>query len=328
MSARKEYAIIITAPEQAELMEVEPNPVPLGPREVAGKTLVTLVSAGTELAGAFQGTNFPRQVGYAAVFEVEETGREVEDIAVGTHVFCMGPHRSYQRVQREKAIPVPAGLTPEEATFARMMCVSMSTLTTTTARPPQKVLVTGLGLVGHLAAKIFTICGYEVIACDPLEMRRDYASRAGIRTVLPSIPVDDPAIMGHIALVLECSGHEQAVLDGCRVVQKRGEVVLIGTPWKRHTELYAHELTHAIFHRYVVLRSGWEWELPLYPTDFRTNSIYGNLTAAMQWLAERRLLVDNLYSTVSPRHAQRVYQDLLHRRWDSLGAVFDWRDGP
>lgn len=328
MNARKEYAVTITAPEKAELLEVERNPTPLGPREVAGRTLATLVSAGTELAGAYQGTTFPRGVGYAAVFEVEEVGNEVTDLAVGARVFCMGPHRSFQRVRREEAIPVPEGLTPVEATFARMMCVSMSTLTTTTARPPQKVLVTGLGLVGHLAAKIFSICGYDVIACEPLETRRDYAIRAGIRNVLPAVPVDDPAIAGQVALVLECSGHEQGALDGCRVVQKRGEVVLIGTPWKRHTELFAHEITHAVFHRYVVLRSGWEWELPLHCTEFRTNSIYGNLAAALQWLAERRLLVDNLYSTVSPRYAQRVYQDLLHRRWDSLGAVFDWRECP
>src|SRR5207237_1254329 len=120
--------------------------------------------------------------------------------------------------------------------FARLMGVSMSTLTTTTARPPERVLVTGLGLVGHLAAKIFAACGYQVTACDPSPVRREQAERRGIARVLAAVPVDDPAFARQVALVVECSGHEQAVLDGLKVVRKRGEVSLVGAPWKRRTD--------------------------------------------------------------------------------------------
>jgi threonine dehydrogenase-like Zn-dependent dehydrogenase len=324
MSSKPGYAVTITARERAELLEVEPDARPLGPREVAGRTLATLVSAGTELAGTYLGTGFPRVPGYAAVFEVEMLGSEVESIAAGDRLFCMGPHRSYQRVTQENALPVPAELAPEAAVFARMMSVSMSTLTSTTARPPAPVLVMGLGLVGHLAAQLFAACGYEVTACDPAAARREIAAQAGIRRVLPAPPLDDPTFAGQVALVLECSGHEQAALDGCRAVRKRGEVVLVGTPWQRRTDLSAHELLHLVFHRYVILRSGWEWQLPLQPAEFRRNSILGNLAAALRWLAEGRVRVDGLYRTVSPRDAQQVYQDLLHQRHERLAAVFDW----
>jgi threonine dehydrogenase-like Zn-dependent dehydrogenase len=327
MSRRQEHAVTITAREQADLLPVERDPRPLEPREVAGRTLASLVSAGTELAGAYQGTSFPRVPGYAAVFEVEAVGSEVEDLRVGERAFCMGPHRSYQRVAREQALPVPDGLAPEHAVFARMMSVSMSTLTTTAARPPAQVLVTGLGLVGHLAAKIFASCGYEVTACDPSASRRQMAEASGIRRVLPAVPLDEPGFAGEVALAVECSGHEQGALDGCRAVRKRGEVVLIGAPWQRRTELSAHELLHAVFHRYVTLRSGWEWELPLHATDFRTGSIYGNLAAALCWLAEGRVSVDGLYSLVPPQEAQRAYQDLLHQRAERLAVVFDWTAG-
>lgn len=323
-----EYAVTITAPEQAELLPVEPDREPLGPRELRGRTLATLISAGTELASAYQGSHFPRVPGYAAVFEVEEVGSEVTDFRPGDRAFGMGPHRSFQRFVREQALHVPSGLPPEKAVFARLMGVAMSTLTTTTARPPQKVLVTGLGLVGHLAAKIFASCGYEVIACDPLESRRRIALRSGIRPVLPAIPLQDPHVVGQVALVLECSGHEGAALEGCRVVRKRGEVVLIGTPWRQQTDLPAHKLVQAVFHHYAVLRSGWEWELPLQPTDFLTNSIFGNLAAALQWLADGRIQVDGLYTLVPPRQAQQAYQSLLRRQGDRLAVVFDWTDCP
>jgi threonine dehydrogenase-like Zn-dependent dehydrogenase len=254
-------------------------------------------------------------------------GSEVGDLGVGERAFCMGPHRSYQRVAREQALSVPDTLPPEQAVFARMMSVSMSTLTTTTARPPAPVLVTGLGLVGHLAAKIFASCGYPVTACDPSVSRRQVAEQSGIRRVLPAVPLDEAGFAGEVALALECSGHEQGALDGCRVVRKRGEVVLIGAPWQRRTDLFAHELLHAVFHRYVTLRSGWEWELPLHPTEFRHGSIYGNVAAALQWLAEGRVEVAGLYERVPPGEAQRAYQNLMHQRLPKLAVVFDWSAG-
>lgn len=324
MSSESEYAITITAREQAELLAVERDARPLGPREVAGQTLATLISAGTELASAYMGTSFPRVPGYAAVFEVAAIGSEVAGFRTGDRAFCMGPHRSYQRASQEQALLLPEGLAATTAVFARMMGVSMSTLTTTTARPPAKVMVMGLGLVGHLAAQIFAACGYEVTACDPAAARREIASQAGIQRVLPAAPLDEPDFAGQVALVIDCSGHEQAVLDGCRAVRKRGEVVLIGAPWQRRTDLSAHELLHLVFHRYVLLRSGWEWELPLQPTEFRGNSLFGNLAAALRWLAAGRVRIEGLAAVTPPREAQQAYQDLLHQRPGRLTAVFDW----
>ena len=329
MTTRKDYAVIIAAQEKAELQTVERDSMPLDSDEIAGRTIVTLISAGTELASAYQATNgFPRGVGYAAVFEEEEIGSEVNDIHVGNYVFCMGGHRSYQRTRRNGVLPLPQSLVPETAVFARLMGVSMSTLTTTTARPPEKVLVTGLGLVGNLAAQNFASCGYDVIACEPNEVRRNVAVQSGLNTVLPAVPLDDANIAGKVGLVIDCSGHEQAVLDGCHVVRKRGEVVLIATPWRRQTELYAHSVLHAIFHKYVVMRSGWEWELPGHTTDFRTNSIYGNLAAALKWLAEGRIRVDSLATKIPPREAQQAYQNLLHKQSERLTYLFDWTDCP
>src|SRR4051794_37384081 len=193
MPIEPDYVVTFTAREQAELLPVERDARPLGPREVAGRTLATLVSAGTEIAGAYLGASFPSVPGYAAVFEVEEAGEEAEGVRVGDRLFCMGPHRSYQRLTYEQSVPVPEGLEPAAAVFARLMSVSMSTLTTTAARPPAKVLVTGLGLVGHLAAQIFAACGFEVTACDPSAARQEIARRAGIARVLAAVPVADPA---------------------------------------------------------------------------------------------------------------------------------------
>lgn len=45
--------IVFTAAEKAELLEVAPDQPPLAADEVAGPTLFTLISPGTELAAVF-----------------------------------------------------------------------------------------------------------------------------------------------------------------------------------------------------------------------------------------------------------------------------------
>ncbi len=325
MSSKKDYAVQFVAREQAELHAVERDPTPLAPDEIAGSSIVTLISAGTETTGSYSAdSGFPRGSGYAAVFQAEVVGAEVTDVQAGDYIFCMGNHRSYHRVKRDAAIPLPQGLAPETGVFARLMNVSLTTLTTTTARPPERVVVTGLGIIGNLAAQNFTHAGYEVFACEPIESRRKVAIECGLKNVLPAVPVADPDIVDTVALVVDCSGHEQAVLDGCNVVRKKGEVVLIATPWRRYTEMYAHTILRAIFHRYVVVRSGWEWELPHQATEFRTNSIYGNLNAGVRWLGEGRMCVAPLATKISPGDAQTAYQNLLHKRNERLTYLFDW----
>ena len=68
------HAVTFTSRETAELLSAPSDTAPLGAEEVAGRTLCTLISAGTELAGAYLGQTFPRVPGYAAAFEVTEVG--------------------------------------------------------------------------------------------------------------------------------------------------------------------------------------------------------------------------------------------------------------
>ncbi len=125
--------------------------------------------------------------------------------------------------------------------------------------------------------------------------------------------------------MVECSGHEQAVIDACQCVRKRGEVVMVGVPWQRKTDNFAFEVLHPVFHNYVLLRSGWEWELPTVPAEFRVNSIMGNLEAAVRWLAEGRITVEGLIQTCSPRDAQQAYQATPPPHAPrTLLTVFDW----
>ncbi len=142
--------------------------------------------------------------------------------------------------------------------------------------------------MGNLAAQIFAACGYQVTAVDPVEKRRVFARKCGLADVRATIADGPVDIKEKVRLHVECSGHEQAALDGIEAVGKCGEVVLVGTPWVKRTDLSAYDLLRAVFNKYAVLRSGWEWQVPGQPAEYGGNSIIENFEAALRWIAEGR----------------------------------------
>jgi threonine dehydrogenase-like Zn-dependent dehydrogenase len=213
--------------------------------------------------------------------------------------------------------------------------VSMTTLMTTTARPGEKVIVCGAGPVGYLAAHQCRIAGYDVTIIEPDQSRREQALASGIAVALSAMPVEDPTYQGKVALVIDCSGHEKAVLDGCKVVRKRGEVVLVGVPWKAHTDELAHEILRAVFFNYVVLRSGWEWEVPILSRGFvweelyegynnAPHSTFSGLSTALKWLAEDRVPIAGMFRTMNPKDPAEVYRRLLNKEVQEPFIILDW----
>jgi len=156
-----------------------------------------------------------------------------------------------------------------------------------------------------------------------IRCRRVLAGKFGISDVRAEI---GPSRQGDgYQLAVECSGHEAAVIACCKEVRKRGEVALIGVPWRKRTDASAHELLHIVFHRYVVLRSGWEWEVPTHAREFAVGSIMANFAQALRWLESGRIRVDGLATVVHPSQGQAVWQDLLQARYPTPTAIFDWQ---
>lgn len=324
----------IVFPGKSEFILSDYDDKPLASDEIRGPTIATLISQGTEIGWA-NGDNFPIRPGYAAVFRVEEVGAEVQGVEVGELRFCMGYHRQTQQFPARFTMPVPEGMAPNVALLTRLMGVSVTTLMTTKARTGDKVIICGAGPVGLLAAHNFKVGGYDVSIVEPDPLRRSQAEQSGIAVTHAAMPLEDDAYLGKVALVVDCSGHESAVLDGCKIVRKRGEVVLVGVPWRPYTDIKAHDVLSTVFFNFVELRSGWEWELPILPRDFvweellegynnATYSIFGGFERAMNWLGEGRVKLDGLMASVSPEHPDKVYTQLLDRKILEPFIVYDW----
>ncbi|MGH6644376.1 MAG: dehydrogenase, partial [Bradyrhizobium sp.] len=84
-----------------------------------------------------------------------------------------------------------------------------------------------------------------------------------------------------------------------------------------------------------VLRSGWEFEIPLHSIGFKyedlfegynnsPHTIFSGFRIALDWLAAGRMKIEGQTTKVDPSDPASVYRDLAARKVDGLFAVFDW----
>ncbi|MFN8636025.1 MAG: zinc-binding dehydrogenase [Chloroflexota bacterium] len=326
--------VVFQAPMQAAMEPIEVDEADLGPTEVVIRTHVTLISPGTELAN-LQGklhmnTDAPRwypmtNVGYANVGEVVSAG---EDLSVqpGQRVYSMGTHASVVRIDaRDRfCVPVPDGLSDEQAVFVRLANVSMTTMRTTVAHGGDGVAVVGLGLVGNLAAQVFQACGMRVNAIDLSPARREIANQCGIRNVHG--PESVPELQRQHRLVVEATGSAQALAGAIGLAQNGGEIVMIGAPWGGdENSVPSSRITRDLFFRFLTLRSGSEWEIPRQPVPQLADSILHNIETGLGWLADGRLRVEPLIThRLPPAEIQRAYDGLLNEKDAYLGVILQW----
>ncbi len=317
--------IAVTEPEHVVLKKVPFDNSPLKDDEVAGPTLSSVISTGTELGMQYHAAEgFPHWPGYGAVFEAADIGPGVPPAVQGTRLFCIGKHASYQRCRICDTVKVPQGLDPIPAVLTRMSGIGWSAVTTAQARPPARVLVIGLGMVGHLAVRIFTQCGYRVGAVDPDSRRRELLQEHS-ENIFSSVPAGDPAWQDQTELALDCSGHEEAIYQACCLVKPGGEVAAAGVPWQPRSRRLCRDLIWKIFWRYIQLRSGWEWEVPWQSEPFRRGSYRQNCEQTMKWMRQGVIDLDGRYKIENPRNCQAVYKKLGNQQSDILSSIFDWQ---
>lgn len=314
------------AKKTLDILEEEVNIETLGPDDVAGHTVYSMISSGTEINMHYLDVfdrGYPKyKFGYTIVFKVEYLGSNVKDLNVGDLVFCMGKHETFQKHNRQRVIKLPEGLAPEHALFARMAGVSMATISRMSVTPGEKIMVTGLGPIGFMAMLVYSNLGYEMIGVDPDENRREFAKKAGFTEIYEKVPFDK--YDKQIGLALECSGNEAATLDCCNIVRPHGEVSIVGVPWKPYTEIKAFELLNSVFYNYVKIYSGWEWDLPIECSKFAHNSMNKNYRLALNLLAKKKIDVSNLYTIKPFEEAQKAYDEIYEKKEKKIATILSF----
>jgi 2-desacetyl-2-hydroxyethyl bacteriochlorophyllide A dehydrogenase len=192
-------AVWFGGPQQVEIRQ-EPD-APVGPDDVRVRSLVSGVSAGSELlvyrgdapsdlrpdlptvSGDF---GFPIKFAYASVGRVIEIGSRVTRLAVDDLVFVHHPHQTEYVVPADAPIRLPEGLAPDVGVFAANLETAVTVVLDAHPRLGEAVLVCGQGVVGLLVTMLLRRAGARPIVTADLHGRRRAASAsAGAHHVLP-----------------------------------------------------------------------------------------------------------------------------------------------
>lgn len=248
----KRLALHFTAPYEVRVQE-ERLPAPEA-GQVLVRTLVSAISSGTELLmyrgqapddmpldetiGALQERQgYPFKYGYAAVGQVIEVGEGVAPTWLGKTVFAFHPHESHFVSSTADVIPIPAGLSFEEATFLPNMETAVGFLMDGRPLIGERVAVFGQGIVGLLTTALLARMPLNaLVTIDKYPLRREASLALGahmsldpeaqetIDELMPS-PVEEQLGSG-IDLTYELSGNPSALDQAIAITGFDGRVVI------------------------------------------------------------------------------------------------------
>jgi L-iditol 2-dehydrogenase len=132
-------------------------------------------------------------------------------------------------VHEQFAHPVPDALSDDAAALLEPLSVGLWACRRGAVGAGSRVLVTGAGPVGLVAAQSALALGAaSVVVTDVNEHRLTMAEELGATGAVDvsSTPISESGL--EVDVLLECSGHPAATADALRVVAPAGHVVLVG----------------------------------------------------------------------------------------------------
>lgn len=307
--------------------------------ELVVRTLYSLVSPGTELAcltGRESWFPLPGTPGYAAVGEVLAAGAAVTRFVPGDRILTHGPHASCFKIDTTDrytgtCVKIPAGLPPEQAVFARMASIALAAIRTARIELGDRVLVTGLGMVGNFAAQFAALQGAWVIATDPCGRRRQAARNCGLKHCLDAAAsnwreqVEKILGTSPLGCFIDATGLSSVITEATELLTPGGEAILLGTPRQPWTTDATEIYRRIHLHSSVRFKGALEWLYPTFKDEFAKHSIERNTEIIMELIREDRLKVAPLGThKIVPEHAPEIYAGLRDHKDDYLGVVFDW----
>jgi len=237
--------LFFVAPYQIEIREIKLQPPK--PGELLVKTLISAISPGTELLiyrgeapqelvadaniAALEGAlTFPLQYGYAAVGEVIEAGKDLERAWIGKMVFSFQPHQTHFTATPDRVMALPAGISPEAATFLPNMETAVNFVMDGRPLIGERVAIFGQGIVGLMTTALLAQfpLGY-LLTLDKLRNRQSAAMEAGASQCLDPADVEALSHLGNengFDLIYELSGSPAALDQAIRMTGFAGRVVI------------------------------------------------------------------------------------------------------
>lgn len=231
----------------------------------------------------------PIPLGYCQAGTVVDAGG-ARGMSPGQRVISNGPHAEVVSVAQGLCASVPDAVSDEAAAFTPLAAIAWEGIQLLAPARGDRVIVTGLGLIGQLAVRILVAQGCRVLGFDPASERRELAARHGAD--LPPVGAEPVAAAmawsggeGVAGVLITASASSNGIVSqAARSCRYRGKVVLVGVVGLalNRADFYRHEVSFQVSCSYG-RRSP---QLP--------GSAQANFRAILGWMAEGRLAVADL----------------------------------
>lgn len=315
------------------IARVEECPMPAaGPGELLIRARATLISPGTERAFLLGLPNtparYPTGSGYSHIGEVVAVGPGVEGWQEGDAVASPARHSLYVTAPVEACNHLPDGLSPERAAFFRLASIAMQAVRKARIELGEPVAVIGCGLIGLLAMQLARLNGaLPAVSIDKDARRLAFAVALNADAALPADDDLTAALLrlgdgARPAVVLEATGHPEAVPVAFDLARFGGRVVLLGSS---RGETEAVNFYRDVHKKGLTVLGAHESARPRHDSAPGRWTHWADQQTALKLLAAGRLVVDPLITHRLPwRRAADAYASLI--RWEPgmLGTILDW----
>lgn len=277
------------------------------------------------LEAVFNKLDQPLPLGYCNVGKVIAVGEGVTDFKVGDRVASNGPHAEFVCVPVNLAAIVPEGVSDEEASFTIIASIGLQGIRLLQPTFGETIVVTGLGLIGLIAAELLRANGCRVIGIEIDAQKRALALTKGIEVV---DPLQDDVVktvltltggIGADGVLLTASAKNNDIIaQAAQMSRKKGRIVLTGVVGLdiRRSDFYEKELSFQVSCSYGPGRydDDYEYKGRDYPISHVRWTEKRNFEAILFAMTSGKLDVKSLITEVVPLHEyQKIYGDMGQR---------------
>ena len=328
----KSQRLICTDIRRIELVEFELPCVP--DHGILVQNDYTAVSVGTEIYGYAHGgepssaITFPRSTGYCNTGVVLEVGKDVQGIQPGDRIAGQGNHASHA-VLTGNFRKAPAGVSPKSAAFMVMGAIALHGHRVGRPELGEAVAITGMGIVGQLAATFARLAGaLPVIAIDLAGFRLGKAKDRGADVCINPNTAGDIAkiVRQHsvgdgVDLVIEATGIPAVYPMALTLPRLGGRLVALGSPRGTVEVSFLPE----VHQREIAILGAHQPKTPDDDHIYYPWNKTRDRDLVLRLMAAGKLPIEDLITHVAnPADCQPTYDMLADNPQEALGVVFAW----
>jgi threonine dehydrogenase-like Zn-dependent dehydrogenase len=280
----------------------------------------------------------PLPLGYCNVgmILVRGEGIEVSIYEIGDRVASNGNHAKVVNVPANLCAKIPDGVNDEQAAFTVLGAIALQGIRLAQPTLGERLVVTGLGLIGLLTVQLLKAQGCRVLGIDFDSRKCGLAEQFGAETVNLSKGQDPVSAAENFSrgkgvdgvLITAATKSSEPVHQAALMCRKRGRIILVGVTGLElsRDDFYKKELTFQVSCSYGPGRYDPEYEEKGhdYPIGYVRWTEQRNMEAVLDMMAEGKIDVQPLIShRFKFEDAEQAYKVLTDDR-SALGILLEY----